>query len=356
MNKYTHFCCLGIFLPVFLIAQNPPVPPSFVIDTILFAPLPPNAEYDFEPFPNGNDTTWVNYDVDGLPQSCFEEDTYGWIISQGICDTSVAQDNYAFSSCSWLDFSPDFFPCPKKNRNWLIMPPLYIDGSTATLEWKSLSAYGPAIVDGYMVLVSKTDNFIESFTDTIFTASQMIKAYNINNLFSLDTNAYQYSPGYVHANKYAKQEYFTTEYDPASEAFFFQGCMEPHSVSLSEYLGHSIYIAFLHNSDCDFVLQIDDILVTDDQIVTTKDPAFLGQFKVSPNPSDGPITIDLKYNTPQNSLIQLLDITGKVLWETQLAYGSNARLQPDFSQFQPGFYSIVVKSSAGQAYRKLVLK
>jgi hypothetical protein len=353
MNKHILLCSFALFFCLKSIAQ--PTQPSAVslLDTLLIATLPLDVEYNFAPVPSGNDTVWVNFDVDGIGELCYDELAYGWVISPDYGNDTI--ENFAFTSCSWLDESA-IFPCPLKNRNWLIMPPITLNGTDALLEWKSSSVYGPAFVDGYKVMVSTTDNFIDSFTDTLFSAAQMIKPINLLDMFSLDPSKYLYSPGYIHANTYMNNTYYFLDTVPENNSEVLKGRLEPHSVNLSEYLGQTIYIAFVHDSDCDYLLQIDDILVTDDGLSSAQDPAFSGKFTLSPNPASGPVQIAYQMQAPAEVALTLFDVQGRPVWEKQLPALQQWKGTAELESLPKGFYTLHLQSSQGTATRKLVLK
>ena len=328
-------------------------------DTLFIA----NFESDspFEPTdldlgqPTGNDFDWVNFDEDGHPQFCFEDTTtYGWFPAFDFTDPTQMSTNFAFTSCSFTE--NNFFPCAKKTRNWLIMPPVQVLGSIAKLEWKSATFYGPYWVDGYKVLVSTTDNFPPSFTDTVFVAAQMIRSIGTFN-GSLDPNKYVYSPGYVHADKYTLPQYFLPEVDPAG-ADFFLGQFEPHSVDLSKYTGKRIYIAFLHDSECDDKLQIDDILVVDNHSVAAKEPSAVARFDMQPNPVTDYATIICALQKTADVQFSVRDVSGKTVWQSPTAEQpiGQHKITADLSQLPPGAYWCQLRTASGEVLARKFVK
>lgn len=329
-------------------------------DTVFIA----NFESDspFEPTdlelgqPTGNDFDWVNFDEDGHAQLCFEDTTtFGWFPAFDFTDPTQMSTNYAFTSCS---FTEDvIFPCNLKTRNWLIMPPIQILGSIARLEWKSATYYGPYWVDGYKILVSTTNNLPASFTDTVFVAAQMIRATPSGAFGSLDPDRYVYSPGYVHADKYTLPEYFLPEVDPAGEDFFL-GQFEPHTADLSKYFGQRIYIAFLHDSDCDDKLQIDDILVVDNHTSAAREPGNVARFKVQPNPVTDYATIICALRKAAEVQCSVRDIAGKIVWQNPVTEqpAGETKIRADLSHLPPGAYWCQLQASGGEVLAEKIIK
>jgi hypothetical protein len=109
-----------------------------------------------EDFQGGIPATWVLRNFDGLtPASAVSEYTSAWISKVDI-DSSV---NFVASSTSF------FAPIGTANR-WLISPPINLGAFGNFISWNAKS-HDPSFPDNYLVLVSKTDTAITSFTDTI---------------------------------------------------------------------------------------------------------------------------------------------------------------------------------------------
>ena len=100
----------------------------------------------------------------------------------------------------------DFF-----SDNWLITPSIHIESGEAWLKWDARSIHNN-LCDGYKVMISVTDKSTDSFTE----------------IFSLTEENYSWNT---------------------------------HLVSLKEYVGKDIYIAFVLNSKNKFLLAIDNLVV-----------------------------------------------------------------------------------------------
>lgn len=238
---------------------NAQLPTQIISDTLVIETFEEDPTANMLGIPTGNDPEWVNYDQDGFTGNCVNlNPTPGAWYWEDDFSTDVSVGNSCFTSCSY--FHPDpwtDFPC----ANWLILPPVSIPDSSCLLQWKSLSFQGPAFLDGYQVLISvgSNDVFSNTFKDTLFTAASMVSCPNLTECGSLIVEDYTFTPGYIHANGFTNPDY----YFPFSPIQANRGKLEPHQVSLSQYAGKTIYIAFLHDSNNDDILQVDDILVVD---------------------------------------------------------------------------------------------
>ena len=300
--------------------------------------------------PGGDDVLWINYDADLLFGACLEGDPTpgGWFWESDLGVNNPSQtNNYAITSCS---YHPDFPNLPA--MNWLILPPLTIPDTNYFLSWKSLSFYGPHWMDGYKVLVSNSNNIPESgaFTDTLFKAAEMIST-TAN--FSLDVSKYTFSPGYIHASAYTDTSYYFKDFSQGPP--FYHGRLEPHKISLKNYAGQKIYIAFLHDSTDDDKLQIDDILVRQEMTSRTPDFQLLNHFQVFPNPAQSSAWFNWELATPIHVQLQLADAAGKVLQEISLPAQSSVNYQFDVSTLPSGMYYCTLSCPQGKAVRKLVV-
>jgi hypothetical protein len=300
--------------------------------------------------PTGNDQYWVNYDQDGVAQICFENvDTYGWYPLEDVNNAL----NYTYSSCSFTLQGSNVL-CPGPNRNWLIMPPIFVEREKTFLDWKSLSFYGPYFLDGYKVLVSTTDNLPTSFTDTVYVAAECTD--NVVTA-SLNVNQFNYSPGYIHANGYTNTDYFFDTLDFTDQPYL-QGKLEPHSIDLSKYVGQSIYCAFLHDSYCDYFMQLDDVLIVDKLSDDTYEAAeTISAMSISPNPATTTTRLKLTAKRPTQADLRYFDLSGRLLKTEPLnIYGGQNTYALHLEGFAPGMYLLEVVSPQERHLMKLVLR
>lgn len=315
-------------------------PPASILLTLNFEGTSDPADTMLNE-PTGDDLHWVNYDQDHKTGLCVQSPgitpkAWYWESDLGAPNPSNANNN-AFTSCSFL--SNENY----QNRNWLITAPVYVPDDTYWLCWRSLSYYGPDFMDGYHVLVSTSSNLTGAFSDTIFSAAQTVDRLQVG---SLDLNDYIFSNGYIHANGYTDTSYFYIDSEPLGD--FYHGKLEPHCVSLAEYAGESIYIAFLHDSKDDYQLQVDDILVSN-QNVATKSPDTFDYFNLLPNPMRDFGFVSWKTNTPQAGHMRLFDQSGRIVLDKPFNARLEGQMHLEGLDLAPGIYFCRLETASGQA-------
>ena len=290
-------------------------------------------------FPNGNDLTWINFDADQLADASGASRPAEWFWSpEGF---STFDTNGVMFSNSWL--AP-----PAVADNWLMTPPIEITDTNAVLYWKSAPRQTPRFLDGYQVLVSTTDNFETSFTDTLMLFAEYIAGSGTP---TAGWTNYTFSPGYVHG-----QNGTYIEFDNDSGAYL--GVLEPHMVSLSQYSGETIYIAFRHHTTDDNLISIDDILVTGTLGTGIAENNNLSEYGIFPNPATdvAQVVYQLNVNTP--IITTLFDINGKVVKElsrsTQLA--GKHYFNINVKDLAAGTYILEIKSPHGSVSKKLIVE
>jgi Secretion system C-terminal sorting domain/Cleaved Adhesin Domain len=299
-------------------------------------------------FPSGTDQAWVNFDEDAQPNLCGEDFTTvasGWFYEVDFNDTT----NSVFVSCSFV--SNDIV-ASTPNRNWLILPPIVVENSTTKLTWRSTPFQGPSFLDGYQVLVSTNgNNVLESvFTDTLFTAAEMLFCDGAA-CASTQLSSFQFSDGYIHANGFTDSTLFEYESQIKANICF----LEPHEVSLADYVGSTIYIAFLHDSNNDFLLQIDDIAVVQSPVSTYTASSDISALSVVPNPTSDQIQLNFHLNNSENIRIELRDIRGQLIKEMQQpATAGQHRVPFDTALLPTGTYYIAVHTPTDFQVAKLL--
>ncbi|MBL0341631.1 MAG: choice-of-anchor J domain-containing protein [Bacteroidetes bacterium] len=321
-----------LLISIFLLGANAAFAQS---DTLLFENFDVDPTTNYLPFNSGNDTQWVNFDADGLPDANSRPQEWFW--SDGAFASVDSVDACLFSS-SWL---AGFLP---GNRNWLMTPPIQIVDANAVLSWASAPRQTPLYVDGYSVLVSTTDNIEGSFTDTLFQAAQYLTGAGS------DYAAYTFSPGFVHG-----LDGTFTEFDAAADSSRLIGVLRPFTASLAQYIGQTIYITFLHDADDDNLMAIDDILVTGTTVGLNEVSNDLG-LMVFPNPAVD--KIELSYNLAVTSPVvaDVYDVKGsKVLSVSRgIQIAGAQKLTLDIQQLAVGTYTVVLKTAGAAITSKFV--
>ena len=318
------------------------------LDTLISEPVIGNPISQMLTFPTGFDDNWVNFDEDMLEGFCVqdEETPFGWFIEGdlGFLNPSTT-DNEAFTSCSYLVGG-------ERNQNWLILPPIAIPDTSYQLCWRSLPFEGPAFMDGYEVLVSTASNLPSSgdFSHKLFTAAEMIDFVNPN-MPTLDPADYVFSDGYIHANGYTDTNYYF-RVEPNGP---LRGRLEPHAVSLAEFAGQTIYVAFYHNSQDDNQLQLDDIIISrNEHFVAVKTPEFFTDFDILPNPVVGSAYINWTMQEALPGQLKLIDLHGKTMLEKSFGAYERGSLYLELENVPPGMYHCVLETAQGRSVKKLI--
>lgn len=347
MKTFSTFCSF-LFLCAMASAQSGHLgPQTLIMETFATDPVPTML-----PAPSGDDDLWVNYDVDQAPSQCVsgEPTPQGWYFESDLGYLTPDQtSNYAFTSCSFLDLPPN----QSHNRNWLIIRHLFIPDTTYSLCWRSLAFQGPMYLDGYKVLASTASNDPSTgdFTDLLFEAAQMISP--VNEIGPLELSAYNFSPGYIQANGFTDTTYyFLDDSDPLHP--FYRGRLEPHVVSLKPYAGQSIYIAFLHDSDDDNLIQLDDIIVSNEQSSAVSDVSEIESFRVIGNPARTDAYFTWRLKSGQKTQLHIFDQQGRLMASQKFDTRTDNNWHVDTRTWAPGIYFCTLETPFGKASARLV--
>ncbi len=287
--------------------------------------------------PTGNDPTWINFDADFVNDANSRPMEWYWDSTGFATDDTTG----AFWSSSWLTPSA-------ASQNWLLSPAINIIDTTAKLSWRSAPFQTPRYLDGYFVLVSTTDNIEASFTDTLMAFAEYTGGTGTP---TANWANYQFTPGYVHGINGNFIEF-------SGDSGAYTGIMEPHQVSLAQYTGQTIHIAFFHYSDDDNLIAIDDILVKGTMSTGISEATELSGINIFPNPASDKVEIayTLKKTTPV--ALSVYDINGKLVKDivrnTQIAGYHTFSL--DVTKFATGVYNVVLKTPFGVNTTKLIVE
>ncbi len=281
---------------------------------------------------------WVNVDSDGLtdanarPQEWFITEDFKYIIEPYDLDT-----NLTLGSSSWLE---GFLP---GNRNYIILPEIEVTGDLV-LSWSSSTRQGPRYADGYSVLVSPDADIADvttSFTDVLWRASQMVSIDADGS--SLDYEDFTWDPapgdglngtGYLHGENFTNLDYLILDE-------IYIGKLEPHMLSLSDYIGGDIRIAFLHDADDDNLIAIDDIVVEFATSIT--EYSFDQLMDFYPNPATDELNLRFTNLVKDQAVVNIYNATGILVKSMQFAGNELQAIQNlNISDLASGFYSIQI--------------
>ena len=239
-----------------------------------------------ENFNNGMLGCWTSIDRD--------QDGHSWEygfpqdgIPLGYNETDCAV-SYSFDNPSLSALNPD---------NWLVSPAIVVPAeSEYNVSWMASPAANPEyMVEHYSVYVA-TENTTDAFLAT-------------------------------------QAKYSETTSDPE---------WHEHAISLANYAGQKVYVAFRHH-DCtdNFVLRIDDIKIQEGHVGINDVTVDMSLY---PNPTTGMIMI----NADGVEMIEVLDVNGRVVM-TQATAG-----EINMSNLSNGVYFVRVITDNGTAVKKVI--
>jgi hypothetical protein len=260
------------------------------------------------PDPGISDTSWVNYDEEGLDTDTGDPSNFFWAEDFEPIDTTGTDTNFVAMSQSYL------VGFDTSSSNWLISPAMQIVDGNATLHWKSAAFQGPRYLDGYTVKILKGSQDFASATtsvDVVYRAAEMLSWISTNGNY-LDIDSFEFSNGYIHADGFTLTDYFNAG-DPTAASPAHSPKLEPHSISLAQYAGETIYVAFHHDSADDYYFQFDDLLLLGTEPVSgINDPTVADlRFVTYPNPVDNFLNVMFRLSEPADVQLEVFNQEGK---------------------------------------------
>lgn len=297
--------------------------------------------YDLSPGIDGDDK-WYNIDLDGYEPNNANQGGE-WFRAGAFADGDTIEYDAVFAATSW--FAPF-----NKADNWLVTPSFYCP-SNGQLSFFSAPFQTPYYLDGFKVLISRTTNDPLDFKDTVLVA----KEFASRSGDTCNYANYTFEPsgaGFVHG-----QDGMDIEAN-LSDCSRWRGMLRQHTINLSPFAGSRIYIAFVHDTDDDNLISIDNVLVTG----TFVDDASIEEsvkfsFSAYPNPATDFITLGYQLNTASEVTVKVIDNTGRTVRMMSLGTQTgNNSVTVDLADLSAGIYSISMESANGKATKKFVKK
>lgn len=238
-----------------------------------------------EDFQNGLPVAYSIVDNDGLtPDAAVSEFSDAWIL---LADPDNTSDSIV-GSTSFFD------PVGQADR-WLITPAITLGAYGNSLFWDAKS-HDPSFPDNYMVLASKTDALLPSFTDTLLSVTGELAEWTYREI----------------------------------------------NLSDSGLDNETVHLAFVNRTDDGFKLYLDSISVT------IEDPVGLNELEpfavnVYPNPTKGLVHISGEFD-----IVRIYSTTGTLILES-------TENKIDLSEYNSGVYLISVQNG-DRIYRTRVVK
>ncbi|MBL7887974.1 MAG: T9SS type A sorting domain-containing protein [Bacteroidia bacterium] len=337
---------------------------SFAQDTILFEDFELTRFYDTLLINDGNpppantvDANWYSYDADGIPDASGGSRPDGWFAVQPWAlvdqyetvygDVSNPDTNTTIAANSWNNNGES---AAGAEFNWLITPSVQL-GAHDTLFWKSAPFQTPRYLDGYKVKISTTDNSDLSFNTTLFNAAEMT-ATGSDTTFSTFTFSGGTPTPFVHGQDGNYIE-FASGANPVHN-----GELRPFSIPLDAYAGQKIFIAFLHDSHDDNLIELDDVMIRGNHAVGINENKLDLGLNLFPNPATDNVQVNYELSAETTVTITVYDLTGKLV--NTISKGNQAQGRHfafiNTAEMAKGFYTVTVQTTTGISTAKLIVK
>lgn len=290
------------------------------------------------------DPKWYLIDLDGNTPNNDQQDG-AWFITTPFGTQDEAPYEAVIAATSW------FAPFAKAN-NWLVTNS-FVCSNDAVLTWYSAPFQTPLFLDGYKVLLSTTNNDPSAFSETLFVAKEFVSVPS--NTDSCVFANYTFGPagaGFIHG------EDPNSVWDNVDDCQRDTGKLVQHTVNLSQYANQNVFIAFVHDSDDDNLIGLDNILVKGTFIAgsAVKENETVS-FSAYPNPTADRVQLGYLVKSPSNVTVKVIDATGRVVQTLNLGTqnGSN-NTSVDMSSLSAGLYSIALETGDYRTVKQVIKK
>jgi hypothetical protein len=291
---------------------------------------------------------WLNWDLDGFTDANGRDPMYFWTTYPTAIDTNVTPWDTTYSlgagSSSWQEG----FVGPTDNQ--LVSPVIALDaGTTASLSWDSKPFQGPRYMDGYRVVVmvgSSQDDWDAGSGDVVFDAAENVG-----------------SPGAQWSDQVFEGDWIHDSWllvDAADSSRMFPNPVT-NTVDLSSYAGQDIMIGFVHDSNDDNGLYIDNLEITGDGtygVGMANNQAEKFNLVVFPNPAFDNARVSFNLENAEQVVVNVYDITGKVVStsnEGTLAAGAH-NIDLNVSDLPAGIYNVSIQVGGEFANTTIVVE
>lgn len=296
---------------------------------------------------NYTDELAYSYDFDGELDA--NDRPEAWFRSLAFADVDTIPFDAVMGSSSWLTNLV-------KTANYFILPSFYAT-SDMELSWFSAPFQAPMYLDGYKVVISTATNSPYDFLDTVFVASEFTAFDGVD---SAAYSSYTFAPanGYVHGAIPTELDQVNFTSIARKSALLTKHSLNIGTLAGGKFANKNIFIAFLHDSEDDNLLSIDNVLLTgtkvDNTSVEVNSADVVGMY---PNPATSDVTLTIKLDNANQTSIQVIDATGKVVLSKNAAMNNGfSQVQLDVANLASGIYTVKVTSAEKSYARKLIKK
>lgn len=288
------------------------------------------------------DPKWYLIDMDGHTPNNDQQDG-AWFLTTPFGTQDEGPFEAVIAATSW------FSPFAQAN-NWLITNS-FVCSNDAVLTWYSAPFQTPLFLDGYKVMISTTNNDPASFTQTLFVAKEFESVpTNTDSCVFANYTFAPAGPGFIHG------EDTSTVWNNADDCQRDTGKLVQHTVDLSAYANQNVFIAFVHDSDDDNLIGLDNILVKGTFITGSaiKENETVS-FSAYPNPTADYVRLGYRVHAPSEVTVKIVDATGRVVQLLNLGtQNGNNSTSVDMTGLSAGLYNVVLETADYRAVKQII--
>ena len=259
------------------------------------------TDLGFSESPNGDDLTGVIFDGDNYGNAAPASRPDGWFLALAFAD--VDGENTVIAANSWTtQIAP--------SANFFILPPIFIADNSAMLYYKSAPFQTPRFLDGFVVLGQVGSNLETTFSDTLKKYGEFVSFAGGD---SSNFDNYVFTDGFIHGS-----DGLFIEQNADGDNARQRGVLRPDSISLAQYAGQTVYLAFMHNSTDDNLISVDEIFVKGTQTLSTAKLDNSEMISVFPNPARELINLTIESKTVAPVRVEIFGNDGKLAYSKYL--------------------------------------
>ncbi len=291
---------------------------------------------------------WLNWDLDGFTDANGFDPQWFWGTVSTDIDTMVDPWDTTYSLMAISSSWQEGFVGPTDNQ--LVSPVISLDaGTNASLSFDSKPSQGPRYMDGMrvVVLVGDTqDDWDAASGDVVLDLAENVGA-----------------PGAQWADQAFEGDVIHNNWiltDAADSSRMFPRPMS-HTIDLSSYAGQNIMIGFVHDSNDDARISIDNIEILGNGtfgVGMADNKAEKFNLVAFPNPAVDNARVSFNLENAEQVVVNVYDVTGKVvISENQGTLTAGAHnINLNVANLPTGVYNISVQVGSEFANTTIVVK
>jgi hypothetical protein len=308
------------------------------------------------PAGTATDVNWYDHDDDLMADGSPSGRPGEWFLAYpfAIADslTGTGDTNFVMASNSWTnDFSTPV-------ANWLITESVALPTGVTSiaLRWKSAPYQTPLYLDGYTVKLATANNDLPSFTTTLYNAAQYSDEGGAYPSYGCVFADYEFLPAGAWVHGWDGTADVPSGLEDSGDCSRWLGILTQKTVDLTAYAGQTVFIAFVHNSNDDNLLSLDDIQI--EAITSVAENNGVSKLNVYPNPAVDMITFEFTASASAMGILEVTDVFGRLVATQSLGAlneGAN-KVAFDASSLANGTYNVKIRSDKGVTTTSFIKK